>query len=67
MVGGGYAEQVGENFGVAVVALEFEAYCAALQLIEGGGSGFLLNPHRKYVLVLEKGSVGVDGVNKPFY
>lgn len=49
MVGGGYTEQVGKYFRMAVVAFELEAHRTALELIERGGGGFLLNPHKKFV------------------
>ena len=48
VVGGGHAEEVGEDFGVAFFALKLEADGAALQVGERGrGAGLLLNPHKE--------------------
>ena len=60
VVGGGYADEVGKNLGMALRAVKFEAHGAALQVGERGGLViFLLNPHgAKGFLVKVKGCAG---------
>ncbi len=65
-VGCGHADEVGEYFGVALVALKFEAHGAALQVGERRrGPGLLLNPHKERGLVVRERDEGGNGRRGP--